>query len=179
MELDAHPAPGRAPIGAVPTRTDQPILRRLGRAARNRSGSTVIEMALIVPAMIMLLFVVVEFGVMLTAQGLLDSAALRASRTGSTGYTPAGATRDQFIRQYIADQAYGLLKADRIVVSAKSYASFDEIDVAGKGTTGFGTSGQVVVYKLSYPWTGLTLSRLLPSHPITLNASLAVRNEPW
>ena len=157
------------------------LLRNLRRAGTNRSGAAVVELALIVPAMLMLLLVVVELGMMLTAQGLLDTAALRASRTGSTGFTPDGSTRDQYLRKFIADQAFGLLQADKLTISTIAYASFAEIEKPGKGTTGFGGSGQVVVYKLTYPWTGITplVSQLVASRTVNLTSSLAVRNETW
>lgn len=157
------------------------FLRRIRRTGEDSTGSTVVEMALIVPAMVMLLLVVVEFGIMFTAQGLLDTAALRASRTGSTGFSPNGSTREAYIRNFIADQAFGLLKADKIGIAATAYSSFDDIGKQGKGTSGFGTSGQVVEYKLSYPWKGITplVSWLVTSRTVNLSASLAVRNEAW
>ena len=157
------------------------LLRALRQAGCNRSGAAVVELALIVPAMLMLLLAVVELGMMLTAQGLLDTAALRASRTGSTGFTPDGSTRDQYLRKFIADQAFGLLQADKLAISSTAYASFDDIDKPGKGAAGFGGSGQVVVYKLTYPWTGITplISQLVASRQVSLTSSLAVRNESW
>lgn len=158
-----------------------PGTRMLGRVGRDRSGSAVVELAFVVPAMIAMLLVVVEFGTMLTAQGVLDTAALRASRTGSTGYTPDGSTRDQYMRDFIAAQAFGLLKANKVAITATSYASFDDVDKEGKGSPGFGGSGQVVKYTLSYPWTGITslFGKLLTSGQVNLTASLAVRNETW
>ena len=171
-------------------RLNAPWLRRGARApalaaerscARDRSGAAVVELALIVPALVGLLLVVVEFGTMLMAQGLLDAAALRAARTGTTGFTPDGSSRESFIRTFVAEQAYGLLKPEKIGITATSYGSFGDIDKPGKGSPGFGASGQIVVYKLSYPWTGLMplVGEAVARREINLTASLAVKNEAW
>ena len=152
-----------------------------GGAAGDRSGTMIIEFALIAPVLIAMMMVVIEFGLMYTAQGILDGAALRASRVGSTGYTPTGETREAYIRRYIGEQAFGLLKPDKIVIAAKAYGDFGSIGKSGSGTTGFGSSGQVVDYQLTYPWTGITpvIGQMVTSRKITLSAHMAVRNEAW
>ena len=95
-----------------------------------------------------------------------------------------GTSRTAYIQQYVADQAYGLLDSNKLSVTATSYPSFSDIDKAGKGTSGFGGSGDVVVYHLSYPWTGITgtwplITSALANRTVTLSANLAVRNEAW
>ena len=141
----------------------------------------IIEFALIAPVLVTMLMIVIEFGLMFTAQGILDGAALRASRVGSTGYTPTGETREAYIRRYVSEQAFGLLKSDKIVITAKAYADFASMGQSGTGTAGFGTSGQVVDYQLSYSWTGFTpiIGKLVTSRSITLTSHLAVRNETF
>jgi Flp pilus assembly protein TadG len=53
---------------------------------------------------------------------------------------------------------------------------------ADQGTPGAGGSSSIVLYKITYDWTLLTplLPRILPNGDrISLQASVAVRNEPW
>lgn len=158
---------------------------RIGAAnppiAADRRGVAAVEFAFIAPVLLAVLWIVIELGLMLTAKGLLDSAALRASRLGSTGFAPAGMSREQYIREFVAEQAYGLLRPEQLAVSAKSYDSFGDIGVPGEGASGFGGPGSVVVYTLTYPWTGATplIGKLVGAVGMKLTANLAVRNEAF
>lgn len=148
------------------------------RLAVCEAGATIVEFAMIVPVVITIMLGLIETGLLLTAQGILDGAATSAARIGSTGYTPTGTARDTYMANYIAGQAYGLIDPARLQVSAKSYPNFASIGQAGTGTNGYGGPNDVVVYSLSYPWRGFTPFLGAAFGSITLNATVTVRNEP-
>ncbi len=152
-----------------------------GPLVGDRSGATVVEFALVLPVLMAVILVVLEFGMMLTAQGLLDSAALQVSRLGTTGFAPDGSSREDYIRQFVSSQAFGLLQPEKLSISATSYTSFSDIDQPDKGVPGFGGPDAVVVYRLTYPWDGVTplIGKFFGDAGMSLTASLAVRNEPF
>src|SRR3546814_19262940 len=99
----------------------------------------------------------IETGLLLTAQGMLDAAATSAARVGSTNYKPTGTARETYIRNYVADQAFGLLDPAQLQVTPTAYASFAAIRQPAAGASGdFGGAGAVVVYTLTYPLPGFT-----------------------
>src|SRR3546814_20943384 len=58
----------------------------------------------------------IETGLLLTAQGMLDAAATSAARVGSTNYKPTGTARETYLRNYVADKAFGLLNPAQLQV---------------------------------------------------------------
>src|SRR3546814_15125842 len=97
----------------------------------------------------------IETGLLLTAQAMLDAAATSAARVGSTNYKPTGTARETYIRNYVADQAFGLLDPAQLQVTPTAYASFAAIGQPDAGASGdFGVPGDVVVYPLPSPWPG-------------------------
>jgi Flp pilus assembly protein TadG len=152
-------------------------LRRC-RLAACEAGATIVEFAMIVPVLITLMLGLIETGLLLTAQGILDGAATSAARIGSTGYTPANTTRSAYMANYIAAQAYGLIDPARLQVTARSYPNFSAIGEEGAGTVGYGDANDVVVYSLTYPWQGFTPFLGAAFGNITLNSTVTVRNEP-
>src|SRR3546814_10719384 len=67
------------------------------RLARCRAGATIVEFALVVPVIVTMLIGLIETGLLLTAQGMLDAAATSAARVGSTNYKPTGTARETYI----------------------------------------------------------------------------------
>ena len=149
-----------------------------GRSALGEAGAAIVEFAMIVPVVITLMLGLIETGLLLTAQGILDGAATSAARLGSTGYTKAGVDRSTFLANYVSSQAYGLIDPARLQVRAKSYSNVSSIGQQGQGTVGYGGPNDVVVYSLTYPWTGITPFLAAAFGNITLNATVTVRNEP-
>lgn len=148
------------------------------RLAIGEAGAAIVEFAMIVPVVITIMLGLIETGLLLTAQGILDGAATSAARIGSTGYTKTGMARSTYLANYIASQAYGLIDPARLQVSARSYANFSSIGQQGQGTAGYGGPNDVVVYSLTYPWTGITPFLSAAFGSITLNSTVTVRNEP-
>ena len=132
--------------------------------------------------------------------------------TGSTGLCAAtGQTRVQFITCVVNSKISGLMNASNLQITSKSYSNFSNIgqpepytdlyglgyyvsgdpytDVNGNGQwdsdmglAGLGGAGDIVVYKVSYPWKIYTpfLQNILGNNGIfTISASSVVKNEPY
>lgn len=177
---------------------------------RREDGATAIEFALVAPLFIYLLAAILEFALIFAAQLLLDHATQQAARTGRTGFVTTDASQDATVKEILNDMVGPLLDTDALVITSKSYSGFDAIgeeepyvdangngerdngenytDVNGngqwdedQGTDGYGSSGEVVVYTVSYDWTVVTpyIGNIVGnSGVVTIAATAIVQNEP-
>jgi hypothetical protein len=75
-----------------------------------------------------------------------------------------------------------LVDITKVSVTTTAYDSFEDVGVAGKGSTGMGTEEQIVVYTVTYPWkvfTPMIGSLIGHSGIVTLSSQIVVRNEPY
>jgi Flp pilus assembly pilin Flp len=148
---------------------------------RCEEGATAIEFAMISPVLFLLMIGVVELGLVLAAQNIMESATFSASRLGKTGYIESGKTQEEMITEELSRMSSVLLDPSRIVVTSLSYADYADIgepepyvDANGngqrdngenytdinsngqydldRGRAGYGTGGSIVVYTMTYPW---------------------------
>ena len=173
------------------------------------AGQAIVEFAFIAPALLGILGGIIEFSGILFAQTLLEGGAREASRYGITGAAPNGTSRQNMILQIIDDNAFGVIDTDNVNIETLVYQSFGDVGQpepftddngngvydAGEafndinsngswdedmGTAGLGGPGDVVVYRLTYDWTIMVpIFRPLFGDHITLDANIAVRNEPF
>ncbi|MEI6729917.1 MAG: TadE family protein [Pseudomonadota bacterium] len=134
------------------------------------------------------------------------------NNTGSTGTCAGvGQTRSQFITCIVQSKVSALLNPSLLQITSKSYSSFSNIgqpepytdlyglgyyvatdpytDINGNGqwdsdmgVAGLGGAGDIVVYKVSYPWHISTpmLQNIMSSNgTLTISASAVVKNEPY
>lgn len=169
-------------------------------ALRCRRGAVAAEFGLVALPATVAMFAVLECAWQVATLAAIDHAALRASRFGITGLNaPAGATNAPSCRSaaipWLASAATGgFLRADRLTVTTRSFASFSLSQAPGApatpgtattpapGTPGAGTGGQVVRYDLSYtqPFLLGGLSKLVSgSTSMTHRATLITKNEPF
>ena len=172
-------------------------------------GQAAVEFAFIAPALLGLLCGIIEFSGILFAQTLLEGGARQASRYGITGASTAEVSRQDMILQIIDDNAYGIIDTDLIDMETLVYESFADVgqpepftdengngsfdegeafdDINGNtawdedmGEAGLGGAGDVVVYRLRYDWPiMIPLFRPFFGDTVTLDANVAVRNEPF
>lgn len=150
------------------------------RLFKDRKGVTAIEFAFIAPVLFFFIFATIEVTMVMLSSAVLESAVRISGRAGITGYTPAGMTRDAYVRQ-VVEQNLIYLKPANLQFTTKVYDSFDNIgkpepftdsngngvynvgepytDVnsnlqwdADMGTSSSGGAGAIVVYKVVYPW---------------------------
>lgn len=150
-----------------------------------RRGTAVLEFAFAAPLLILLVGGVMEIGMVMFVDSVLEGGVRTASRFGITGSTTAGMSREDEIKQIIVENSAGLLKASDINVTVMSYPDFASVgqpepyvdangngkydpgetytDVNGngqwdadQGTPGAGGAGAIVVYKATVNWPLVT-----------------------
>ncbi len=174
----------------------------------DQDGAAAVQFALLAPALLLLVIGSFEVAITLFLGGTVESAVLAASRYGITGFTEDGTSREDRIRQIIADRTLGLVDMDEVVIRTLVYSSFDQIgqpepftdqngngahdagetfnDVNGNGqwdddmgAAGLGGPGDIVLYEIEYE-TGAVTQLLRPVFGrIVHRAAVAVRNEPF
>ena len=140
---------------------------------------------MIAPILFILTLGTIELGICFAADILLRNATYTAARVGRTGYVAENTTRDDMVRNLIANQSGVLMDASKLNISSKVYGGFGQIhqpepfndvnnngrrdngesytDVNGngqydtdRGANGLGGSSQIVIYTVTYPWTFFT-----------------------
>jgi Flp pilus assembly protein TadG len=158
------------------------LLRRVKRFRKNADGVTAVEFALVAPILLLLIIGILEIGLIVTAQAMLNNATFMGSRTGKTGYKESGQTQAQTISSAIKKAASSYLDPAKISLSSVAYPDYGTIGVAetftdtnkngkwdsgeafvdkngngkyddGKGSAGTGGSSEIVVYTATYNWT--------------------------
>lgn len=185
-----------------------PRMYRLCRPLSD-AGQAMVEFAFVAPALLGLLCGILEFSGILFAQTLLEGGARQASRYGITGSSTTEISREAMILQIIDDNAYGIIDPDDVDMDTLVYENFADVgqaepftDANGNGTfdegedyddvngngqwdedmglPGLGGPGDIVVYRLRYDWAiMIPLFRPFFGDTITLDANVAVRNEPF
>lgn len=185
------------------------ILVRIKRCAK---GATAVEFALILPVFLLLLFGTLEFSFILYVKAVLNGASDVGARLGKTGYSASGISRQQTILNAIGQKTGGFLDTSKMTVTTLVYKKFSDIggpepyvdanhngvydngesftDVNGSGSwdsdmgkAGLGSAGDIVVYKIHYPWRVLTplVGKIIAdsSGNYSLDTAIVVRNEPY
>jgi Flp pilus assembly pilin Flp len=173
-----------------------PVRNILRRFRRNRQGSAAVEFAMVAPLFFVLLFAIIETGIMFFAGQVLETIAQDSARQIMTGQAQAKAySQSDFHDKYVCKQIPALFSCDSIYVDVQSYGSAfpgtpppSQID----GSKNFinnmkycpGNGGDVVVVRLFYQWPlfvtalGYDISNLAGGLRL-LYATAAFRNEPF
>jgi Flp pilus assembly protein TadG len=149
---------------------------------KNNEGAAIIEFAIVGPALFLVLTGIIELGLILFTNSVMEGATNVGSRLGKTGFTTGGMSREDYIRSEILRLSGGYLTPSSLNISILSYNSFSNIgqpepcivpptapcpgipgvnfvDINGnttwdqdQGSTSAGGSGSVVLYRVTYPW---------------------------
>ena len=182
----------------------------LRRLWRDDSGTTAIEFAFIALGVVYLMVGIIEFAMAMTVGNSLEAATNLSSRLGKTGYIDEEAQLDQ--EQTIMDEVERrvgpMIDMTKLVVTHEVYNDFTSLnnpdilkdqnedgdtddpgewtDVDGDGfkdgADGVGGSGNIVVYRISYPWEIMTplIAQFVSNDGIVnLSAYSVVKNEPY
>lgn len=186
-----------------------PRLSHLRRLRRDARGVTAVEFGLIAPVLFLMVMAIVELGLMMAAQGVLENAVFSGSRAGKTGYKDSGKSQEQMILASIKKASSSYIDENAISLTSLAYDDFEKIpepftdtnkngtrqsnesysDLNGNGkydestgTTGYGGSSQIVVYTAKYNWKLFTpmLSKLIGTGgAVPLTARVVIKNEPY
>jgi len=155
----------------------------------NNEGAAALEFALVFPVMIFFVMAIIEFGLIMHVNTLVDNATHEGARLGSTGNTYAdlnatGLERKEFIDGYIRDRLGSWVRdSDQLNVSTKIVGA----GMGGVGTDlealnheGYGGGGEAVVYNVNYKWHILTpiMANIIGEEgEFLLTATAVVKNE--
>jgi hypothetical protein len=173
------------------------------------AGKAIVEFALVAPIFLGITLSILEFSGIMFVQTLLEGGAREASRYGLTGQQPEGVSREDMIFQIVSENSFGIIDMDELEMTTLVYDNFDEVgqpepftdengneayddgepyvDSNGNGSwdddmgaAGLGGPGEVVVYEMSYDWPiMIPLFQPFFGDHVTLQANIAVRNEPF
>lgn len=158
----------------------------LARLWREQSGGSALEMAVVLPVLLLFFMVFVEVLMVLWVSSAMESALRSASRFGLTGWSPEGVDRKAAIMQIVSARTMGLVNGDSASIRTLVYSEFGKIgqpepfgdaypynhrydpgesfiDVNGDGRysndmgrDGEGGPGEVVLYTIEYKAPFLT-----------------------
>lgn len=150
------------------------------RVARDRKGTTAIEMAFVGPPFLLLLATIFELGLILTTQSLLDGAARDAARLIRTGQVQSQTSPITTFQNLLCSDLSSVMSVSNctsnVLFEVQVFSSFGAVsftpctlnaDQSGSGTAcqfSPGTGGQIVAVRASYPrpfiipWVGGCLS---------------------
>ena len=173
-------------------RIHQTIKRRLPikRLQKNEDGVYAIEFAIVIIPTLVLIFGIIELGLLFIANNLLDLGTQKASRLVRTGNA---ATVAEFKAQI--DKTAGiLLDTSKITIDVTSYDDFDDFNKnrkkGGQNPDGSfpenydpGEGESIMLVRVFYIHKGY-VSGIIPSNSATgkghlLNSSFVFRNEPY
>jgi len=152
----------------------------LGRLKTNRTGSALVELAVVLPVISLATIGTLEIGMTMLSTTMLEGAISAASRAGMTGYTTVGLTREAYINDLLRQRTFGMINLQHLVITQKVYDNFGNVGLpepytdtdgdgiytpgvdsytdmncnnqwdAEVGTSGVGGPGQVVLYQVVY-----------------------------
>jgi Flp pilus assembly pilin Flp len=193
----------------APVRGGRSFLRRL---RRDDSGATAIEFAFVSTIVVYLMVAIIEYSMAMTVGNSLEAATNLSSRLGKTGYVDEGAQLDQeqTIMDEVERRVGPMIDIDKVEITHEVYNDFEsltnpdiivdkngdgvieeedgdswtDVDADGfmDGGSGLGTGGEIVVYKVTYPWKVFTpfISQFVGNDGIIqLSAYSVVKNEPY
>ena len=162
----------------------QTMIRVLDALRRNDDGAAAVEFALVLMIFLMVVIAIMELGMIMLRQNLMDNAVHAASRFGMTGMSEAQQLAQ--IHRIVGNRTMGLVDMDEVDIDVLIYASFDRVgapepfvdaepfngvfdageaytDVNGnsqwdadQGRPGGGRSGEIVLYRVTYDAPSMT-----------------------
>ena len=157
----------------------------------HNEGAAIIEFAIVAPVLFLLLIGFIEIGMILFATTVVEGATNIGARIGKTGYTTGGLTPEQYITSRIDQLSAGLLDSSKLKITMQAYADFSTIGNGNPCTPGQapcpyipgpGGNGQVVLYRVTYPWALFTpmMAKLMGNGNgiFTISSVATVKNEP-
>jgi Flp pilus assembly pilin Flp len=182
----------------------------LRRLWRDDAGTTAIEFAFIALGLIYFMVGIIEFAMAMTVGNSLEAATNLSSRLGKTGYVDEEAelSQEQTILEEVERRVGPMIDMEKLEITNEVYNDFESLTIpdlfqdlnedgdtqdAGEwtdvdsdgfrdGAEGIGTAGNIVVYRIMYPWEVMTplMGQILGEGGIiNLMAYSVVKNEPY
>jgi Flp pilus assembly protein TadG len=185
---------------------------RIALSRKRERGAVAVEFALISPVLFLCIIGIVELSLIMFTKHVIESATFNASRTSKTGYVEVGLTQQQTIKKALEDRLSGLVDVSKVTIASKSYTNFSGVEQpepfvdangngvwnvgenftdingngafdADRGKTGAGSTTNIVVYTVTYPWKVFTplMGQFFGDAfgNMLLSARIVVKNEPY
>jgi len=167
------------------------LISHFVRATR---GATAVEFGLVAVPLIALLVAILQVGVVLVAQQVLQTATSKAARLIMTGQVQGQNMTSAQFQQQLCAQATSLFSCSGIYVNVQTFSSFTSATLANPVQNGKfngsamqwspGGPGDIVVAQAFYQWPvvlaplGFNLANLSGNQLLLVGTS-AFRNEPY
>jgi Flp pilus assembly protein TadG len=159
------------------------MFKTLKALRKDTGGATIIEFAIVAPVLFLLMFGMIEFGIMMATQSALDGAVSQAardykaeSRQGNNRANP-GAIRNRIRNNASALLGGGTLRVTARVIQWGNAQNMGSNPSSNSGRAG--TNGQVIQYR-AYYWYDIKtpiMANIL-GNTLVLPASTVIQNEP-
>ena len=182
-------------IGVRSARFAIPGYKTASAMARDRRASVVVEFALIAIPFFMLLFGVLEAGLIFFGNTVLDKATEDAARLVRTGQAQAANMTASQFHDYICNQISPLLSCSGLQVDVESFGGFGSVSIPNPikpdGTLdsslnnySIGGSGAIVLVRTFYSWDIITpllrpFFANLANGQRLMSSAATFRNEPF
>ena len=169
--------------------------RLWGRFARDRSGVAAVEFAFVGLPFILILYAIIETGLILTGNFLLERGSEQVGRLVLTGQLQGQEkppSKEEF-KSMICEQIAPFLKCDKLKVDLRSYDEFSSMQLRAdmawgsvddsdfRYELGGGNSISVLRTYYEWPWEGLFFKKVAweTGGKAVLQSISAFRNEPF
>ena len=167
---------------------------------RNSSGNSLIEFAIVAAPLLVLLFVILEVGLVYFANGALENAVAQGARMIRTGEAQSQSFDAGRFKTEVCKYLTALLTCNHLTLDVRTFSSFgstsltNPLDASGNLKSGFsyqpGVGGQIVIVRAFYEWdlpaklptaiSGLSVGMSnMADGNLLLIATQAFRNEPF
>lgn len=168
-------------------------IARMDRFVRDSRGVTALEVALILPVFLLMVFGIVEVAMLYFVAAALEGQVAEASRQIRTGNIQQAEDPLAAFRELLCGPLSLAVKCDKVVIDVRKYTSFsgvgypEYVDEDGEGDENQfvpGAAREIVVVRASYRWNllvpgmGLYLGDKGADYK-TLAATAVFRNEPF
>jgi Flp pilus assembly protein TadG len=149
---------------------------------RRESGSAVVEMALVAPVVLLMMFAIIEFSIIFFTTMSMQYAVREGARYGITGRTDKDTSnkpaRYQAMLNVMKNSSAGMYEMVSPVISVNgtSYPNAGSYSNAM-----FGTPGDIVVIRLDCSWTVKTplISAFFKNGKLNFSVAATMLNEDW
>lgn len=169
-------------------------MTRAYRFSRDRSGSTIVEFALIALPFLALIFAILQTALIFFSSQVLDSGLQDAARLIRTGQAQQQQFSANQFKQAVCDEILGLLNCeDGLIIDVRTWDNFRDADVGVPITNGEidnnfifdpGGRGDIVVVRAFYEWPIVlpTMNAdvaILKNGKFLISSAATFRNEPF
>jgi Flp pilus assembly protein TadG len=101
------------------------LSRTISRLRRHESGATAVEFAMVAGIFFMLMFGIIEYGLIMLSKVAIESAVMQVSRATSIGTDSYAGCSDRVcaIKKLVSEKTLGLVKSESVQVTANVVAS--------------------------------------------------------